>query len=357
MSFHEIFRSEGLPVLQNKMYSSAAAAIASPRGNVILVQDDQSGLIFNSAFEPSKLEYDQEYQNEQACSNVFKRHLEEVTRLIGKHLRGQSVLEVGCGKGYFLEHLQQQGFRIIGIDPAYEGDNPNVLKVRFDKDLGLAAEGIILRHVLEHIHQPLPFLAGIAAANGQRGTIYIEVPCFDWICQRRAWFDIYYEHVNYFRLQDFTRIFGRIYESGRVFGGQYLYLLADLASLRDPIPLSTPPAEMPRDFLVGLQNAITLARGSGGRRNAIWGGASKGVIFACALQRAGLTPDAVIDINPAKQGRFLAGTGLKVAAPDEALAQLSPGDNIFVMNSNYLDEIVTQSGNLFSYVTVDHEQT
>ena len=56
------------------------------------------------------------------------------------------------------------------------------------------------------------------------------MPCLDWICKHRAWFDIFYEHVNYFRLTDFQRLFQRIEDSGHLFGGQYLYVVAELAS-------------------------------------------------------------------------------------------------------------------------------
>jgi len=355
MTQRQIFCAEGLPVLQNKMFATAAEAIACPTGNVVLVQDDRTGLIFNKAFDPSRLTYDKDYQNEQAFSGVFRRHLADVGSVIDRHFRGRSLIEVGCGKGYFLQHLRGLGYDATGIDPAYEGANPYVVKSRFEKGSGLSAEGIVLRHVLEHIPEPLAFLADITAANGGKGDIYIEVPCFDWICRHRAWFDVFYEHVNYFRLQDFSRIFGHVYESGHVFGGQYLFVVAELASFRAAVSEQMDRVEMPTDFLAGIDRAVSLARSKDGRRNAIWGGASKGVIFSHYMRRAGVTIDEVIDINPAKQGRYLAGTGLQVSAPEEALPRLSSGDNIFVMNSNYLDEIVAQSGNKYSYFRVDHE--
>src|SRR6185295_10449910 len=155
MSHRELFRAEGLPVSQNRMFATAAEALASPTVNVVLVQDEQSGLVNNAAFDHSKLTYDQDYQNEQAHSGVFQRHLDEVAAVIGKHFRDKTLLEVGCGKGYFLEHLRKLGFKITGVDPAYEGQNPTVVKARFDRSLGLSADGIILRHVLEHIPDPV----------------------------------------------------------------------------------------------------------------------------------------------------------------------------------------------------------
>lgn len=353
MTQREIFRTEGLPVLQNRVFGTAAEALASATGDVVLVQDLGTGLIFNAAFDPGRLEYDQNYQNEQACSEVFKNHLDAVTAVIQRHFHGRPLIEVGCGKGYFLDHLQALGYSITGIDPAYEGNNPSVVKARFERGLGLSADAVILRHVLEHVPDPLSFLASIADANGGKGSIYIEVPCFDWISGRRAWFDIFYEHVNYFRMIDFQRMFGTILESGRMFGGQYLYIVADLSSLRGPRFDTTCALAFPGDFLGGIRQLASLARDS--ERNAIWGAASKGVIFAVYMRRAGVQFEFVIDINPVKHGKYLAGSGLRVTPPAEAMQRLQPGDNIFVMNSNYMDEIVAQSGNLYHYREVDHE--
>ncbi|MDQ3228543.1 MAG: class I SAM-dependent methyltransferase [Pseudomonadota bacterium] len=350
----ELFRSMDLPVLQNRMFASALEAKASPMGDVVLVQDERTGLIFNAAFDASLLRYDVEYQNEQACSPAFQRHLEDVAAIITRHCKGQRLIEVGCGKGYFLELLRSLGFDITGIDPAYEGGNPDVITARFERGLGLTADVIVLRHVLEHISDPMAFLSDVCEANGGQGLIYIEVPCFDWILQRGAWYDIYYEHVNYFRLDDFDRMFGQVHERGRLFGEQYLYLVADLASLRRPRATSDDRVAMPADFLAGIDRTIAIIENDNGKANALWGAASKGVIFSVYLQRAGLGLDVAIDINPAKQGRFLAGSGLRVCAPRDASGRLRAGDNIFVMNSNYLAEITDTSDWRYSYFTLDH---
>ena len=350
MKYHELFRVEGLPVFQNKMFPDQATAMACLRGDVILVQSIETGLIFNSAFDDALLKYNSDYQNEQACSGVFRNHLYDVKEIIQRHFHDKSLIEVGCGKGYFLELLHKEGHYITGIDPAYEGMNPNIIKACFDDKSGISAEGIILRHVLEHVPNPIEFLFNIAKANSGKGLIYIEVPCFDWICQKRVWFDIYFEHVNYFRLADFRRIFDNIVDCGHVFGGQYLYIVADIASLKKPFWKKNDRVYFPSDFLANVESLAAFAKG---KVNAIWGGASKGVIFALYMERAGVDIDFVIDINPAKQGNYLPTNGLKVSTPDEAMNVLQTGDNIFVMNSNYLDEIVDLSKNKYHYIKVD----
>jgi SAM-dependent methyltransferase len=282
----ELYRAEQLPVLQNRVFRTEAEAKACAKGDVILVQDPCTGLVHNAAFRSDVVKYDSNYQNEQAVSTAFCFHLDEVTQIIERHFHGLSIIEIGCGKAYFLERLQQLGFAVTGIDPAYEGNNPRVLRRSFTCDLGVKAEVIILRHVLEHIQNPILFLEEMREANQGSGLIYIEVPFLDWIIQHRAWFDIFYEHVNYFRLDDFKRIFAKVLEAGHLFGGQYLYVVADIASLRDPALISHAPIEFPSDFTGAIGNFAQRIRNSKVPA-VVWGGASKGVIFSLFMQRAG----------------------------------------------------------------------
>ena len=211
MSNHqELFRIEGMPIFQNRMYPSADAARNCVTGDVVLVQNLDTGLVYNGAFDPSLVIYDRDYQNEQANSSAFQQHLDDVAGLIHEHLAGKSLIEVGCGKGGFLEKLADMGFEITGMDPAYEGDNPAIRREYFTPESATTADGVVLRHVLEHIPDPVSFLEGISDPNGGGGLIYIEVPCLDWILEHHSWFDVFYEHVNYFRLSDFERMFGKV---------------------------------------------------------------------------------------------------------------------------------------------------
>ena len=73
-----------------------------------------------------------------------------------------------------------------------------------------------------------------------------------------------------------------------------------------------------------------------GSRFAIWGSGSKCVSLLSKLGAEGI-PDAIVDVNPHKHGKFLAGSGLEIHGPD-ALARLRP-DAVIVMNSIYTDEI------------------
>jgi hypothetical protein len=355
--YRQLYQAKQLPVFQNRMFHSEQAARDCARGDVVLVQDLETGLIFNQAFNPELMQYDADYQNEQGESAIFQQHLKNVSDLVVKHFRGDSLIEVGCGKGRFLELLESMGFAITGLDPTYEGSNPAVIKEYFSAQTGLRADGIILRHVLEHVQDPVAFLSNIRDANGG-GRIYIEVPCFDWIMAHRTWVDIFYEHVNYFRLSDFSRMFGVVHEAGHTFGGQYLYAVADLATIKSPVYNPSDEVVFPGDFLAPIDRYVNRAKKqSAGHESpvTVWGGASKGVIFSLFMQRAGAKIDLVVDINPAKQGKYLAATGLRVQSPEDAMSRLAPGADLFVMNSNYLKEIQDITEHQFNYLLVEHE--
>lgn len=341
-----LYEARDFPIFQNRMYDTYNEAVNCPRGQIELVEDQDSGLVYNAAFDPSRMVYDAAYQNEQANSTTFRAHLGWVADLVAEKMGMDHLIEVGCGKGTFLNILAQRGANITGFDPTFEGEDPRIEKVYFGPEVGLQADGLILRHVLEHIQDPVSFLMQLAEANGYSGRIYIEVPCFDWICNKRAWFDVFYEHVNYFRLSDFEKIFGQPVAAGRCFGGQYLYVVGDLSTIQRPNydPLDQVP--FPADFTVSVDPDQTTDH------DVVWGGASKGLIYALLRARVGRPVAGVIDINPAKQGKYLAASGIRVSAPEELLPTLDTDARIMVMNPNYLDEIRQMSGNAFNYIEV-----
>ena len=263
-----LYEQKDFPVFQNRMYDSAQEAKDCPKGDIRLVEDGSTGLVYNAAFQPELMNYDGNYQNEQGVSPCFRHHLEEVTGIVMKHLGRHHLVEVGCGKGFFVELLLERDCDIIGFDVTYEGSNPRVRKQHFEQGVIDHAKGLVLRHVLEHIQNPYTFLQFISDANGGSGRIYIEVPCFDWICDHKAWFDVFYEHVNYFRLADFRRMFGEIIDCGHLFGGQYIYVVAELSSLRPPLYEVAESVCFPSDFSCHADASIVAVNG----RIAVWGG-------------------------------------------------------------------------------------
>lgn len=347
----ELYKQSDFPILQNRMYDSAHEARVCPRGDIRLVQDDDTGLIYNAAFRPEMMTYDATYQNEQAHSPLYKNHLEQVATIVERNLGTDGLVEVGCGKASFLELLQSRGCSITGFDTTYEGNNPAVQRRHFGDGVIVSASGIVVRHVLEQVQNPVNFLEDLRDAN-DGGLIYIELPCFDRILRARAWYNIFYEYVSYFRLGDFSRMFGRVIESGHLFGGQYLYVVADLATLRPPVSSAADRVQFPEDFLATISGAPSERAGGSA---VVWGASSKGVIYSLLRERYGDPVDLLIDINPAKWGKFVPATGLPVVSPEDAMTTLAPGSDVYVMNSIYLQEIRTMTRNRFNLIGVEGE--
>jgi ABC-type Fe3+-hydroxamate transport system substrate-binding protein len=74
----------------------------------------------------------------------------------------------------------------------------------------------------------------------------------------------------------------------------------------------------------------------GHQRAVLWGSGSKGVAFLTSLN-LGDAIEYVVDINPYRQGKFMAGTGQKIVGP-EFLRQYHP-DVAIAMNPVYQAEI------------------
>jgi len=344
-----LYTADALPVLQNRVYPDAASALNCPTGDLALLACPRTGIVVNAKFEPGKVIYDAAYHNEQAISGAFQDHLRQVADLVQRHVNCTAIVEIGCGKGAFLDVLAGRGIAAVGFDPAYEGANPLICKELFSARAQIRGSGVILRHVLEHIENPVDFLRVIRDANGGGGRVYVEVPCLDWIIANRAWFDVFYEHANYFRMSDFERMFGVVVHAERTFGGQYLSVVAELDSLRDPGPSDAPT--WPSDFGHGLARRADPKQPAS--TQLVWGAASKGVIFSLMMQRAGHPIAAAVDINPAKQGRYLPCTGTEVFAPDRAMAQFPRGTRAWVMNPNYMSEVDRLAGHHFELRPID----
>lgn len=333
------YTANNIPIFQNKVYSSRELALTALTSNVKLVICDKCNFVFNSVFDPVDMHYDGQYENEQAHSNYFQDHLNSIITLFNKNLfRDKKVIEIGCGKGFFLEKLNQSGFNVTGFDPAYTGDNPNIIKDYFNSNYSnLSAEVIVLRHVLEHIQQPLDFLHRIAEAVDYSAKIYIEVPSLEWILENKAFWDIFYEHCNYFTFESLGGMFKKS-EQGSLFNQQYMYLIADLKDLKTQNDSVTSNTKLLNKFL-NFENTIHHYKENLNTKTdlIVWGAGAKGVTFTNLIDPNKNLISHLIDINPKKQHQFIAKTTHQILPP-EMLKDHSV-KHILVMNDNYFDEI------------------
>lgn len=347
------YRIARQPVILNYRFTTRAAALGLKRRDILLTQCRRCGLVFNSTFAPALIPYDEKYENRQCFSPAFQQHLGDLAEnLIGRYsLRGKRILEIGCGKGDFLRLLcERAGAKGVGYDTSYEGPARRGA-VRFfssyagPADIREPFDAIICRHVVEHIGPIGAFLRELHAIASACGNpvLIIETPAFEWIAENACFWDIFYEHCNYFprpTLAHLAQLAGFTVARHRaVFGGQYQQLDLRLAAR----PRTAPPPRTTLHLAAFARGAEKSAAGflralaslPGRRRWAIWGAGAKGV---CLINRLGRNrPEFVIDSNPAKQGCFIPGSAVPIVAPDSP--RIAALDAIFIANPKYTPEI------------------
>lgn len=341
-----------VPIIPNRPLKFVGEAEAF--GEVSLRKNVVNSLIENAAFDSDRIRYDTDYQNNQALSASFESHMGSVLEILkARYPSGSRVVEVGCGKGDFLELLLADGsFEVTGYDGAYEGSNPAIEKRFLSSADKLNADLVVLRHVLEHIQRPHDFLH-LLSSIFKGADIYIEVPDFAWIESNQAFFDITYEHVNYFTPLSLSNLFKSVKEQGLLFGDQYQYVIGSFSESNFPDFDRAYDAEdnwATLSFAAlfpGFQTVISnLEEASANLSVYIWGAATKGVMFCHHLKR--LRPvayervRAAIDINPMKANRFMPSVHLPILDVDTFCQQASGGEVVVIMNPNYRDEIVAE---------------
>jgi hypothetical protein len=348
------------PILMNRLYSSAEEARAAPIGEVRLVRCADCGFTWNRAFRPDLVAYNEDYENDQTLSGVFKDHAERRAKDVVSAADRLRYLEIGCGQGSFMALVAQRaGTRLEfaeGFDPAWRGaagQGPSGARIHRSYFTAQSASQIVgtpnvvaLRLTISHVIEPVDFLRTIRTALGEtaEATIFVETQSLDWIVRNNAIHDWCYEGYSNFTARALATALSRAgFENPEVedvFGGQYLWARA---RTRPHGPVATTPepvavvdvARQREAFISHWRAEVSRAALRG--RCAIWGAGAKGVNFALMTGMVGQPFDHAVDINPGKQGLRLPVSGLAVLSPEQSVARNV--DTYFVMNPIYLDEI------------------
>lgn len=347
------------PVILNYRFPTAAAAQAVPRADIELLECANCGLIFNAAFDPALVPYDPDYENTQRHSPAFQQYLDQLAGdLINRYdLHGKRILEVGCGKGDFLKLICRLGGNEgRGYDTTYEGP-PYLSDPRIEfKPEYITAPGVresfdlvISRHVIEHVPAIGAFLKELAAIARAAGDplILLETPRFEWIAETGSFWDVFYEHCNYFTegcLRALCEASGlHVLRQDAVFQRQYQILELRTASNRKEAISKTVDTFKLEAFAMAARKTqksllSKLVAKNAAEGWAIWGAGAKGVALVNQLEFS--PPSFVIDSNPAKHSCVIPGSGVPIIAPTDA--RILEARVIVVANPNYLDEIRSQ---------------
>ncbi|WP_231603111.1 class I SAM-dependent methyltransferase [Neorhodopirellula pilleata] len=329
-----------------------------------MLRCSECSFVWNADFDSDRIVYDGNYNNDVSTSRYYVEHLEAMAERIVRSIpsdRPIYYVEVGCGEADFLNLVvRKSGGRClsaIGFDPSFTGEETLLPGVTVHKSffgaeqLGLVPKNtnvICSRHTIEHVPDVRGFVSAVAAAmDSPERRLFFETPDANWILRNVAFQDFFYEHCSLFTPHSVLRLLSDHGLEGQVdsvYDGQYMWIEAMRSSQDRPnIESCELPAKLADEYrtkqaaLISHWASYVRDRRERGRV-AIWGGASKGVTFAILLmQQLHCSLECAIDLNPAKQGRFLPSTALPVLAPDEAMR--CGVQTVVIMNPNYENEI------------------
>jgi SAM-dependent methyltransferase len=366
---HAFARSLGIPVNNARVFGRREDALRVPTGDLELGICQSCGFIGNVRFDPANVTYDATYEEQQSYSPRFTAFADELAASLVERwgLHEKRIVEIGCGKGDFLAKLCQLGNNLgVGIDPtAVPGrlTGPGAERVTmipefYSRRTGvLEADAVVCRHTLEHVRDVALLVRTLRRALEDRPQtrVFFEVPDVLRVLREGAFWDVYYEHCSYFTAGSLARLFRRegfaVDDVRLGFDDQYILLEARPVGGRAG-DQAFPAEEMPvvvRGAVAAYEERVSAAvlhwreRVEGaharGERVAIWGSGSKCVAF---LSETGLADkiDAVVDVNPHRQGHYLPCSGMRVDAP-QSLIERAP-QLVVVMNPVYVPEISAQ---------------
>ena len=129
----------------------------------------------------------------------------------------KNVLEIASNDGTFLTPFYEDGYKVLGIDPAKNiceiarkngidtvcdfFSSESALKIKLDNRS--LYDVIIARNVIAHTPNPIDFLKGINTLLSSEGFAYIEFHDAHHILKTNQYDSIYHEHYSYFYLKTF----------------------------------------------------------------------------------------------------------------------------------------------------------
>lgn len=258
-------------------------------------------------------------------------------------LKNKKILEIGCGKGEYLEILNRLVPEAYGIE--YSIDSVNVCKVKGLKVEAMYIENpfqtinngpfdaFFLFNCFEHAPDPNSMLRGLFNNLADEACGLVEVPNFQHMIDENHFTEFTIDHLMYFTRETLEFVLNKNGFEVVKFNEEWDdYILSAVVKKRKPLELSFFDA-MKTNLVLEIRDYINhFPKG----RVAIWG-AGHQALMMMALADLGKIVNFVIDSAPFKQGKYTHVTHIPIVAPDQLDDSLV--DSVLIMGAGYSDEI------------------
>lgn len=142
-------------------------------------------------------------------SSLQKNYTDFIAAWLIKYIPSKAnVLEIGCHDGYLLKKLVDAGHTCTGIEPSPYADfasdtyGLSVTKGFFEPEMykDQSFDVVVIRHVIEHVQDPVTFLRTAIKTLKNNGLIYVEVPNSMWCLENSFFPEFHVDHISYFSL-------------------------------------------------------------------------------------------------------------------------------------------------------------
>lgn len=321
-----------------------------------------------------------EYAYFSSYSDSWVEHAKKYAHMMADRFnldKENKIMEIASNDGYLLQHFVQNGYAVLGIEPA-----ANVAKVAVEKGIPTItrffgkksaqeirdqygrAQLLLGNNVLAHVPDINDFVAGMKEILMPDGVITMEFPHLMRLMEFNQFDTIYHEHFSYLSCTTVEKIFAA--------HGLTLFDVEELpthgGSLRIFAKHDNDTSKAIHERLTKLKKAelnegvdnlqayslfeekvketkrkileffITAKRQ--GKSIAGYGAPGKGntLLNYCGIRQDFI--DYTVDRNPYKQGKYTPGTHIPILPP-ERIRETKP-DYIFILPWNLKDEIVKQ---------------
>lgn len=267
-------------------------------------------------------EYYQDYSMGSFWGASFKstreRQLERLAMLVPA--RGR-FLDIGCGVGHYLALAKNHFEELYGVEPSTTSammarqQGFTVINDYFHGELTFESgfDAISIIEVLEHLEQPTVLFAQAAQLLNENGILLVEVPNGQRIVEKRLYYNLCTDHIQYFSVTSLTAMAHR--------AGLTVVCVQESP---DPNLLELyvkKASKSPYTFTSKRQSSLDqlVSKLSTDARVAAWGAGAESTCFLAMLEGK-VHIECLFDSDLNKQGRNIAGIPIiKPATEDVCL--------------------------------------
>lgn len=309
-------------------------------------------------------------------SKVAKEYSQIFFNRSKKYLKSKKdfILEVASNDGTFLKPFKENGFKVLGVDPASniaEIANRRGIKTiteffgtQSSKAI-LEKEGkanlIFARNVIPHVENVKDVINAISNLLSENGVAIIEFHRADVILDELHYDSIYHEHLFYFSIHSLSFLLNSFdlypfdLDISPISGGSFVIYFSKERKIKSKTLIEREKQELNLgvDKLINWKNfsskvmehkkkivKIVSKFHKSQKKIIAYGASARSSTFLnfCELSYEDL--NVVADKSPMKQGLFTPGTSIPIVSPEEALRDKP--DVILLLAWNFKDEIIEE---------------